>query len=267
MLIKCPNCNHDNQLGAIFCRNCGAKLDIEKLAPKVRDRIGINFAGIIRNLITLLVVLGFAGFVAAIFVPYGHKEIPPLPADQMKETKTRVEEFIKRCQQGYGRTYVYTFSPAEATYGFNTLFLEKIEGDQGAGFYIDELIIDLDERRDLVLNLKTRLAGKVPILFSLTGMPIPAEIGEGAGEGAGEGEGEGTTNARVSLKIRQGKIGHLPVPGAILPKVIEKYEPLLDGKMVNEILAELDSIVVDEDGNLVFELKKPQVPAPGRKKN
>jgi hypothetical protein len=253
MLIKCPNCNHENQLGVIFCRNCGAKLDIEKLEPKVRDKIGFNFMGIIRNLITLLVVLGFVGFVAAIFVPYGHNEIPALSAERQPETKTRVEEFIKRCQQGYGRTYSYTFSPAEATYGFNTLFLEKIEGDQGAGFYIDELVMELNENRNLVLHLKTRLAGKVPVLFALTGMPVPAD------NEAGE-------EARISFKVYGGKIGHLPVPEAILPKIVEKYAPLLDGKMVNEILADLDSINVDEDGNLVLELKKPKIPAGGRKK-
>ena len=29
MLIKCKNCGFENQMGAIFCRGCGEKIDLE----------------------------------------------------------------------------------------------------------------------------------------------------------------------------------------------------------------------------------------------
>ena len=45
MEIKCTKCGHPNQLGAIFCRGCGEKLELENLQPDVkasgRAKIGI----------------------------------------------------------------------------------------------------------------------------------------------------------------------------------------------------------------------------------
>lgn len=32
-MLQCPKCNHDNELGRIFCIKCGEKLDISKVAP------------------------------------------------------------------------------------------------------------------------------------------------------------------------------------------------------------------------------------------
>ena len=54
MLVKCANCGHDNQLGAIFCRNCGDKLNIEEMRPELKDSRGPK-----TNLIKLFKTLGF----------------------------------------------------------------------------------------------------------------------------------------------------------------------------------------------------------------
>ena len=31
-MVVCPKCRADNQIGAIFCRECGDKLEIEEVA-------------------------------------------------------------------------------------------------------------------------------------------------------------------------------------------------------------------------------------------
>jgi len=36
MIIKCKNCQGDNQRGSIFCRSCGAKLDMEYIEKNTK---------------------------------------------------------------------------------------------------------------------------------------------------------------------------------------------------------------------------------------
>ena len=39
-MIECPKCNHDNDIGRIFCVKCGEKLEISKVgAPSGMKRI------------------------------------------------------------------------------------------------------------------------------------------------------------------------------------------------------------------------------------
>ena len=33
MMIKCQNCGFENQMGSIFCRECGGKLDMDAIDP------------------------------------------------------------------------------------------------------------------------------------------------------------------------------------------------------------------------------------------
>ena len=33
-MIKCPKCEADNQIGAIFCRGCGEKLELDEIKPE-----------------------------------------------------------------------------------------------------------------------------------------------------------------------------------------------------------------------------------------
>ncbi|MGD0652032.1 MAG: zinc ribbon domain-containing protein [Verrucomicrobiia bacterium] len=35
-MLICPKCNYDNELGRIFCHQCGAKLDLDKVKPTSR---------------------------------------------------------------------------------------------------------------------------------------------------------------------------------------------------------------------------------------
>ena len=64
-MIKCPKCQADYQIGAIFCRSCGDKLDIDKLRPddiKKATRNRAKLIGrIIRNVISLILLLAIVG--------------------------------------------------------------------------------------------------------------------------------------------------------------------------------------------------------------
>lgn len=85
-MIKCPKCQADNMIGAIFCRGCGAKLEIEDLKP---DTIrasgqpkGMNVRKIVRNVVTLVVFVVVLGTLALIFLPPS-LQAPPAYSDNV----------------------------------------------------------------------------------------------------------------------------------------------------------------------------------------
>ena len=81
MMIKCQKCGFENQMGSIFCRECGEKLDMDAIDPNklqkdVNKEKSIKLAkkrirGLISGLISLLVVAAF------IFVVIHVRKDPP----------------------------------------------------------------------------------------------------------------------------------------------------------------------------------------------
>ena len=241
MLIKCPDCNHENQLGAIFCRNCGSKLDIDKLEPKVTDKAGVSPFKIIRHIILLLLVLALIGLCGGIFAPMGYKNYTPPAEDQQKEINKEMSAIFKRIRQRIGRKFTFVFTPEQASFAYNSSFLEKIKEDQGSGYYIDDLIFDVDSNHKVNLILKTRLGGKIPVRFTLIGLPTSNFDDDGS----------------LGFQITGAKVGHIPVPGALWHVVTEKFNTLTDGENISQLLKSIESVDIDEQNNFVVNLKKP----------
>ena len=60
-MINCPNCNHDNMIGAIFCRSCGEKINIDELRPEdvnqgVAKAKKLVSASVIRNVVMFAIL-------------------------------------------------------------------------------------------------------------------------------------------------------------------------------------------------------------------
>ena len=76
-MIKCPKCDADNQIGAIFCRGCGEKLNLDDIQPDVvRDaaakaveqRGGWDIGRIIRNVIGLGLLAALVGVLLMLYM-------------------------------------------------------------------------------------------------------------------------------------------------------------------------------------------------------
>lgn len=74
MMIKCQKCGYENQMGSIFCRKCGVKLDMNALDPKLlkqnakKDQGKKKAKKFAKNLIINIVVLLVLGvFLGSIF--------------------------------------------------------------------------------------------------------------------------------------------------------------------------------------------------------
>ena len=81
MEVTCKKCGNQNPLGAIFCRACGEKIEMEDFTPKVTSGSKRKMSAfVIRRLVSLVLSVVLLGFIAALFfkpaVPVYEEEVP-----------------------------------------------------------------------------------------------------------------------------------------------------------------------------------------------
>lgn len=114
-MIKCPNCNADNQLGAIFCRSCGERINIDEITPTdikktaSKGKMVKAVTGGLRNLIGLAVLVVVGGALAAIFLTPTYTIPDDLSAAQVKVAKQRLGKLMR------ARKGEFVFTDAEAS--------------------------------------------------------------------------------------------------------------------------------------------------------
>ena len=82
MMIKCQKCGFENQMGSIFCRECGEKLNMDAIDPnklqkdvdkeKLIKRTKKRIKGAISAVITIIVIAAFIFVVFPDLFPFGH---------------------------------------------------------------------------------------------------------------------------------------------------------------------------------------------------
>ena len=231
MLIKCHECGHDNQLGSIFCRECGKKLDVENFRPEVEKKATGNIFAVIRRIIGGIILLVLIYIMGTMFYP----ESPTnsvLSEEQQSKATAKFKALVARIDGSYGEDKFF-FTPDEVTYLFNTKMTEKAEGDAGT-YAIENMYFTVDANDYVYLMVQTKLAGKLPVSFALKGMLM-----------------EDSTQMRV-LKA---KMGHFSVPGFVKKKVVEKFTPATDEGVVAKIINGAKDFRI-ENGEFVVDLKK-----------
>ncbi len=236
MLIKCSACGHENQLGAIFCRGCGEKLDVETMRPKVVDSSSSssgNVFGLIRNLVGFVIFVAVVGVLVMMFYPADLSSYPALSgAEAEKAAKAKYDSMLKKIDQGFGDDS-YTFTPQEATYLYNELFVAKTT-TEGSTYNVEKLIFFVDSTGFTHLILKTKLAGKLPTTFEMSGIIVSSETKE-------------KDKVAVSFRPSAFKMGHMPISFAEA-QIKEKFDPALTGANIDKILKALAKIeVVDKN--------------------
>ncbi|MBN1865434.1 MAG: zinc ribbon domain-containing protein [Victivallales bacterium] len=231
MMIKCDECGHDNQLGAIFCRECGAKLDVETIRPQVRDKSGPGMLGIIRKVISGLILLVLLYVLGMMFYPEspGYK---PLAEAQETKVKEKFQALLNRIDGRYGEDK-YVFTPDEVTYLYSKELTEKTVGDAGT-YAIENMYFSVDSKNFIHIMMQSKLAGKLPVTFAVKGVLL-----------------EDSTQFRVV----NAKMGHLSMPKFLRDKVSEKFTPGIDEGMIRQIIDSSKDFRV-ENGDFVVELKK-----------
>ncbi|HPN84380.1 MAG TPA: zinc ribbon domain-containing protein [Victivallales bacterium] len=239
MLIKCPKCSFENQLGSIFCRNCGEKLNIDSVRPKVADKAtGFNFIGLLRNLLGLLIFVGIVGIIAAMFMPVDASLYQEPSSSDQEAAKTKIKNLINRVEEEMGDNK-FVFSPAEATFAYNDTFLAKTEGETGAAYAFEKISFGIDPQGFVHILLSSKLGGKVPTKFELKGILVNPAEGE---------------TGMVSFKVSECKMGKMPIK-FVEDKIIEKFIPALSGGKLDKIVPAVKKIEVTEDKKFEITVK------------
>jgi len=228
-MIKCEECGNDNPLGSIFCRQCGAKLDIENIKPTLAPKSKMNIINLIRNIVGGIVLLVVFWIVGSMVIPQSPVN-RVLDEDGMKKADEKLDFLLAKIKGQYGPEK-YTFSPDELTYLYNAKLTSSETGDEQS-YQIGNVYFSTWGEQVVIL-METKLFGAVPVSFTIKGT-IP----------------ENSTD----LFVLNAKIGHYSVPRFMRNIVLDKFKAAAEPSSVQEIIKGVSSFAV-EDGEFIVHVE------------
>ncbi|NQZ69551.1 MAG: hypothetical protein HRT89_15945, partial [Lentisphaeria bacterium] len=136
-MIVCPKCKADNQIGAIFCRGCGEKLNLDELDPadmqaqakkfnKQNERSNFNLFGMIRNVIGIAILAFLLFIIMRLFATPDFAYVDDLSDKDSEIMDEQSERFKHPEKRGSGKKYTI----AEITYLARTELMLNEEGKE-----------------------------------------------------------------------------------------------------------------------------------------
>lgn len=241
MMIKCQKCGFENQMGSIFCRECGEKLDMDAIDPnklqkdvdkeknikrakkRLKEAISTGFG--------LLVVAAFLGVV---FYNGGLRQY-----EEPVVTEAAANQKFNAAVTGTVSGKVkYTYP--EITRMFNTKVVAPLsELDSFAKVTNAEITYDA-EKNQPVIYLWISLKDKVPVIYTIHGNLVFNPPSDTPGEVA----------APLTLDVKRLDIGRLPV-FVSTHSFLDGFATLIDNGEVGNFFARARSVEFDGDGMTV----------------
>ena len=226
-MINCPKCGAENMIGAIFCRTCSSKLDLDDLRPEDFEEKGETLAkkagAVAQRIIIVLVSVVLVAVLVAML----------LPVSGLVETSAVDERNISRSVSRFRRMHTnkltskyrnLDFDSAEATSLANFVFGLRPSAQpvatlaQEAGTYSGQgnltpefLSVEFLDGGKIRLVLRALLFGKLPVYCTLVGRP---EVIDGGG---------------ISFTTYSATFGKMPLPGTLKNVVINNISALFVG--------------------------------------
>ena len=235
MMIKCQKCGFENQLGAIFCRQCGGKLELDALRPEVKDK---KKQGCFKTGCKIFVVLFFlmiSAFVFVLFFPMNYTEYPPMP----EKEKTALDQKMKDVQaalEGKSKMRFYSFTPAEVS-----ILLKDFINEYKPDLKMDDIAIEVHDGV-VSLILQKKFLGVLRFRTELRGTPELIK------------EEDGKTGFEPNIGYF--KFGNIPTISFSSGKMMDELDPDMK-ELVSNIVGRIEKFEITEEGNFDIVLKKP----------
>ena len=256
-MIKCAKCGHENQMGSIFCRGCGEKINMDDLDPAALQNEAAkakkkgSLVKSLRSMISFVLFLIAAGILAGLFLPIGHGEYVSQSNDTLKAASEKLDSYELKLNMPRTKLPMNVeFTADEINALFEKRFFgkpsttsadgEKEENEEkaAAGAYsISDIAFSISPEGLMTIKLYTRLAKQIPAVFTLTGTP----------EITGEG--------KIGFKVASAKMGHIPMPSFAQKFIVEKYAPLETPHDLKKIFKDASSVDTT-DGKVIFKFTK-----------
>jgi len=224
-MIVCPKCKSENMLGAIFCRGCGQKLNIDDLRPEdiaaAANKNAPKKSGPLRTIISTLVLLVVLGILGAIFMPPEYQVQGELPEDQYNQARARLTRMLARDVRA-GQREVFTLAEVNhLTKGMLDLTEEKL-GTRAERIAKGEITVDgFMVPYDLTIELLGDNRARLILLSKLYDkLPVHTVI-----------VGQATASSDTGLWFTPETMhaGRLPVMGAMFQEaVLKRYLALIE---------------------------------------
>ena len=195
MMIKCQKCGFENQMGSIFCRECGEKLNMDAIDPNklqkdVEKEKNIKLAkkrikGAISASISILVVVAFVYLVFPGVFPFpsGLREF-----EESAVTEAIANQKFNAAANGTGAGEVL-YSYADINKMLQVKVIDPLNAQEESFAKITGIEVAYDEeKKQPVAYMWISIKEKVPVLYTIHGnfvfkgedgnpaMPITAEV-------------------------------------------------------------------------------------------
>ena len=259
MMIKCSKCGFENQMGAIFCRGCGEKIDMDALDPETIAKSkndaerGKKIAKIIRHTLGIIILLAIVGTIGAAFVPCGDayaeapeaalktvtRKIEILGGEKLSVTPKTMDFTVDEINALFNQRFMKTEAPADGQKQQADAQAQPAAGSDEKGFYnIEHIQFSIHEGK-LHATLHIKLVDKVPMTVLFIGTP---KFGDEV--------------APVGFDISYASWGLFPMNMDFLRKVItEKFASAVDFDELKNLFKRTEAVEVQED-KLVFSFRK-----------
>lgn len=234
MMIKCQHCGFENQLGAIFCRQCGGKLELNELRPEVKDKKKQGCFKLGCKIFVVMFLLMISALTFVLFFPMSYTEYAPMPEKDKAALDQKMSD-VKAALEGKNKVRMYTFTPVEVSSLLQDFIKEYMKD-----FQMDDVMV---EPRDgtICIILQKKFAGVLRFRTELGGK-IELEKGE---------DGKN----KFDVVLDKFKIGNVPSLSFFTWKLMENLDPDAQ-QLVMNIIDCIDKFEVSE-GNFEVVLKKP----------
>lgn len=244
MNIPCAKCGHENAMGAIFCRSCGAKLETGGVSPdklhkeNSKEKASGNRKKILRDVLcwgALIVIVG--GLAWSMFYLDGLKEFA-LPKDvDSDRLEARWERMTGEVPPQGSSTM--KFSPDEINYLLEMKLVPILEG----GLEVQHVMLEsTDDGQSVYVFAK--LFGLDTIFRADGRMTF----------------NEKSSSRPIAFKVNDLTIGRLPVL-FMQDYFLEKLAPILENGLVSKAFKHAKSAEFSPEG-LRIKMKSPPPPPP-----
>ena len=246
MMIKCTKCGFENQMGAIFCRQCGEKINMNEITPESLEKNddgekAKNRAGNVVRCVVWIVLLVIIGIAAAALIPW---KLPiytapdeTTPEFKKNETSAMLKMDVYAAEKPFATSRPVKISLDELNILFSKRFVKPGE-KLSAASTLDHIVFSKEGDRIRMLVF-IKIFNTVPVVFRTDGM-------FSAGESAGE---------PLQIQVDSAVIGHLPLLycNTIVAKQLGKL--FVANDEIKRIFERTQSVTLEGD-DFVFQFGK-----------
>jgi hypothetical protein len=218
--VICTACGHENELSSMFCRKCGAKLDLKNVQAqsfKKKERVGLPKTFKVLRVVVILLIVAVAGLLFWPNKPHGALGDEAAGRDAQLKLE-RLHDAVRN----QSRVKVVV-TEGEVNAYLARLLAGDVRGEDQGNLPVDQISVLL-EAGSVEVFVRARL-GPVPLTYTVIGTPL-----------AGGGQ-------PFQFTPRYAYLGHLPMLGGGLNWAAGRVGRVFgDLKPEREVLDHLQSL-------------------------